>query len=37
VLSLMAAVAALGAIATLAFSVEVDEGTRLEDAGTRAR
>lgn len=37
VLSLMAVVAALGAIATLAFSVEVNEGTRLEDAGTRAR
>jgi MFS family permease len=37
VLSLMAVVAALGAIATLAFSVEVNEGTRLEDAGTRPR
>lgn len=37
VLALMAAVAALGALATLAFSVEVNEGTRLEDAGTRAR
>jgi MFS family permease len=36
VLSLMAAVAALGAIATLAFSVEVNEGTRLEDAGRGA-
>ena len=35
VVGLLAGVAALGAVVTLAFAAEVREGSRLEEAGTR--